>query len=108
SVTYSSSTRNTFEYNYTILGSSTGLSWINSGYAGTLTGDANEQNDTANHITWVATTPTGISKIWTNGGGTNKWNNASNWSPTGVPGAIDWVTFNSSSTADCTVDTPVS
>ena len=51
---YGDSTPNTTNFNYTIIGSSTGLSWTNVQYSGPLTGDAHEQNDTGNHIVLAA------------------------------------------------------
>ncbi len=42
---------------------------------------------------------------WTNAGGDNLWSNAANWSPNGVPNsAADDVTFNNTSSANCTID----
>lgn len=43
-------------------------------------------------------------KTWTNGGATGLWSTAANWSPSGVPGAADTVTFDATSTAACTID----
>jgi autotransporter-associated beta strand protein len=42
-----------------------------------------------------------VAKTWDNGGGDNLWNTAANWSPDGVPGSADDVTFNGTSTANC-------
>ena len=52
-VIYGNSRLNGTNYNYTILGSSAGLKWANQQFTGALTGDAHEQNDTANFITWA-------------------------------------------------------
>ncbi|MDX2003532.1 MAG: gliding motility-associated C-terminal domain-containing protein [Chitinophagales bacterium] len=41
---------------------------------------------------------------WTNGGGTGLWSTPSNWSPAGPPVAGSTVTFNGTSTANCTQD----
>ena len=43
---------------------------------------------------------------WTNGNGTNIWNDASNWS-SGIPGNGDVAIFNSTSTANCTIDVDI-
>ena len=43
-------------------------------------------------------------KVWDNGGGDNRWTTAANWSPDGVPGSADDVTFNNTSTANCYFD----
>src|SRR5439155_9710404 len=51
-ITYGNSLTNTTNYNYTILGSSTGLSWTNYSYTGALTGDDKERSDPGNHINW--------------------------------------------------------
>src|SRR5262249_15443248 len=40
------------KYNYTLIGSSTGLTWSNQQFGGALSGDAHERNDTSNLITW--------------------------------------------------------
>ncbi|MDB5104230.1 MAG: filamentous hemagglutinin N-terminal protein, partial [Fibrobacteres bacterium] len=45
-----------------------------------------------------------VAKVWDNGGGDNLWNTAANWSPDGVPGSGDDVTFNGTSTANCYYD----
>ncbi len=42
-------------------------------------------------------------KTWTNGGGNNIWSNGANWGGT-VPQSGDTVTFDGTSTANCTVD----
>ena len=44
-VTYGNSLANTHNFNYTILGSSTGLYWMNQQYSGGLTGSTNTQSD---------------------------------------------------------------
>ena len=53
-VTYSSTSDvTTHKFNYNIIGSSTGLSWTNQAYSGTLTGANNTQDDTTQkHILW--------------------------------------------------------
>jgi hypothetical protein len=43
-------------------------------------------------------------KTWTNGNGTNIWNDAANWDPSGVPGSSDDVVFDGTYTADCNID----
>src|SRR5205085_11705497 len=80
-VTYSSTSSSAAnKYNYTILGSSTGLHWTNQVYTGTLVGDTNEQNDTANKITW---SPVGCSTFTsiTNG----NWSSTNTWDSGIVP-----------------------
>lgn len=42
-----------------------------------------------------------VTKTWTNGGGDNLWSNSANWSPAGVPGALDLVQFDGTSSANC-------
>src|SRR5205085_2159255 len=51
-VTYGTNGVGLPKYNYTLLGTNTGLQWANGGYSGALAGDSNERNDTANQITW--------------------------------------------------------
>ena len=52
-VTYSSTTGNKYNYNYTILNSSAGLSWTNQQYSGKLAGANNSFNDkTQLHVVW--------------------------------------------------------
>ena len=54
-ITYGKSRANTFNYNYTINGSSTGLQWTNLSYSGALSGAANTNSDlTQKHILWGA------------------------------------------------------
>jgi len=43
-------------------------------------------------------------KTWTNGNGTDQWNDADNWDPSGVPGSGDDVVFNATYTDSCTID----
>ena len=84
-VTYSSSTRNTHTYNYNIIGSSTGLSWTNQQYTGTLVGAANTEDDaTQQHILWE---PVGCSTITsiTNG----NWSSSNTWDSGFVPTACN-------------------
>lgn len=45
-----------------------------------------------------------VTKTWTNGGGDNLWSNSANWSPAGVPGALDLVVFDGTSSANCIMD----
>ena len=52
-----------------------------------------------------ATRMEATSYTWTNAGGDNLWSNAANWSPNGVPNsASDDVTFDNTSSANCTID----
>jgi fibronectin type 3 domain-containing protein len=46
-------------------------------------------------------------KTW-NGSISNDWNNGLNWTPIGVPGASDAVTFSSLGIRDCFINSPVS
>ncbi len=69
-VTYRNSRLNDANYNFTILGSSVGLSWTHYIANGSLAGDANERFDTANLIQWSAGLPppsglTGVSNAVT-------------------------------------------
>jgi len=72
-VTYGDSRPNIYNYNYTILGSSTGLSWNNQNFGGTLVGDINEQSDPSNKITW------GTPRIESGGGSTGGAWYSCNW-----------------------------
>lgn len=53
---------------------------------GSLSGALFENDAVANYIRW-----TSLGKRWTNGGGDNDWNNASNWSPAGIPTVSDTI-----------------
>ena len=80
-VTYSSMSGNQYNYNYNILGSSTGLSWTQQAYTGLLVGAANTQDDaTQQHILWE---PVGCSTITsiTNG----NWSSTNTWNSGTVP-----------------------
>lgn len=57
-------------------------------------------------LSFLASDIKSTSYTWTNAGGNNLWNNAANWSPNGVPNnaTVDDVTFNSTSSANCTID----
>ena len=51
---------------------------------------------------------TAATKYWTNANGTNRWHDAGNWTPAGVPTSSDDVHFNPAySTDDCTIDADV-
>ena len=57
-VTYSSTTGNKYNYNYTILNSSDGLQWSNLSYSGQLSGASNSFNDKLQqHVLWKPFTP---------------------------------------------------
>jgi len=43
-------------------------------------------------------------KTWTNGNSTGIWSDGANWSPSGAPGSGDDVVFNSTSTANASID----
>ena len=43
-------------------------------------------------------------QTWDGGGADDAWTTANNWNPNGVPGSADTVTFDSTSTANSTVD----
>jgi hypothetical protein len=46
----------------------------------------------------------GVTRTWTNANGNGNWNTAGNWSPSGTPASGDDVIFNSTSTANCSVN----
>ena len=50
----------------------------------------------------------GHTKVWTSGGNTYAWSDPNNWTPTGVPGPLDVVAFNSAYNGyhGCEVDVP--
>lgn len=43
-------------------------------------------------------------RVWTNSGGNNLWNDPNNWSPTGVPISTDTAKFSAASSANCTMN----
>ncbi|MFA6610733.1 MAG: hypothetical protein WCT15_07805, partial [Candidatus Omnitrophota bacterium] len=45
-----------------------------------------------------------IDPVWDGGGTTNNWSDATNWDGNAVPSLTDPVTFNATSTKDCTID----
>jgi len=55
-----------------------------------------------NNVNWDADV------IWNNGAGTGVWNTDGNWYGGAKPGAGDTAVFNSTSNADCSIDTVVS
>src|SRR5437879_9912080 len=80
-VTYGNSRTNSKNYNYTILGSSTGLYWTNQNYSGQLTGDSNEQNDSGNHVIWQqGNTCQAMTSVQT-----NLWSSSQTWNTGFVP-----------------------
>ena len=87
-VTYSSSTRNTYTYNYNIVGSSTGVQWTNQSYNGTLTGAANTEDDpTQQNIIWQ----TGNACQTVNSQATGSWSSSSTWDSGFIPTACNAV-----------------
>ena len=92
-VTYGSSRANTKNYNYTISGSSTGLSWTNESYTGALTGPSHERNDTAGLIHWSGTDCSTITSVQ-NGG----WSVGSTWNIGIVPTSCNPVVIASGTT----------
>jgi hypothetical protein len=46
-----------------------------------------------------------VNKTWTNGNNTGLWNDAANWSPTGVPSSADDVQFDATSSDNCFIST---
>jgi len=85
-VTYGSNSTAATPYNYTILGSSTGLSWNNYSYSGGLTGHGNERNDPANLITWDGTYCGTLTSI-----ASSSWSIASTWDFGVVPSSCNAV-----------------
>ncbi len=47
---------------------------------------------------------TADTRVWTNSGGNNLWNNPNNWSPTGVPTSTDTAKFSSAGSANCSMN----
>src|SRR5262249_47283070 len=91
------------KYNYTISGSSTGLSWSNSSYSGGLAGDAKERNDTGNLINWsVANT---CQNMISNGSG--KWSSISTWNTAFIPTSCNVVTVRAGDTVHIDTNTAV-
>ena len=88
-VTYGNSRANTHNYNYNILGSSTGLHWTNYSFSGTWTGDTHEQDDTANHILWSTGTPNTCQMV--NSQATGNWSSGATWDSEFVPTACNAV-----------------
>lgn len=96
-VTYGSSGAAATKYNYTILGSSTGLSWTNYSYSGGLTGNGNEQSDPGSKINWSGTYCSTITAI-----SSGSWSSASTWDVGLVPTSCNLVVIPAAKTV--TVD----
>ena len=87
-VTYGNSRANGNNYNYNIIGSSTGLQWTHQSYSGTLTGAANTEDDqTQQHIIWP---PENVCQTF-NSQATGLWSSSSTWDSGFIPTACNTV-----------------
>ena len=106
-VTFGNSQTNGTNYNFTLAGTNTGLSWMMTNYNGDLTGHANELNDPGNQILWQSSNtcqamqnlPTGQAGV-----GTGLWSSSANWNTGFIPTACNAVTIVAESTV--TLDIP--